>query len=139
MKKHLNSSNPIKTCSKAPSIIGIVLICVFSLLAFPETSTAKAKIIFDTGFGGDADDLGALAMLNHFENKGETGLLAMMCWNTAPWVKKTLRAESMTTQPSIEQRFYMRFAMGREYKGIGSIYVGKILKCSPAKYAENTK
>lgn len=39
------------------------------------------KIIFDTDFGGDADDLGALAMLNHFHNRGECDLLAVMCWN----------------------------------------------------------
>lgn len=39
------------------------------------------KLIFDTDFGGDADDLGALAMLNHFQNKGEIDLLAVMCWN----------------------------------------------------------
>lgn len=40
------------------------------------------KIIFDTDFGGDADDLGALAMLNHFKNKGEIDLMAVMCWST---------------------------------------------------------
>lgn len=43
--------------------------------------SAQTKIIFDTDFGGDADDLGALAMLNHFQNKGESDLLAVMCWN----------------------------------------------------------
>ncbi len=42
----------------------------------------QTQIIFDTDFGGDADDLGALAMLNHFQNKGEMELLAVMCWNT---------------------------------------------------------
>ena len=41
----------------------------------------QTKIIFDTDFGGDADDLGALAMLNHFANKGEAEVLAVMCWN----------------------------------------------------------
>lgn len=43
------------------------------------------KIIFDTDFGGDADDLGALAMLNHFQNRQESDLLAVMCWNTEPY------------------------------------------------------
>lgn len=42
---------------------------------------SQTKIIFDTDFGGDADDLGALAMLNHFQNKEEIDLLAVMCWN----------------------------------------------------------
>ena len=39
------------------------------------------QIIFDTDFGGDADDLGALAMLHHFHNKKEIKLLGVMCWN----------------------------------------------------------
>ncbi|MEM9142516.1 MAG: nucleoside hydrolase [Bacteroidota bacterium] len=43
--------------------------------------SAQVPLIFDTDFGGDADDLGALAMLNHFQNKGEVDLLAVMCWN----------------------------------------------------------
>lgn len=49
-----------------------------------QTSPSKRvpKIIFDTDFGGDADDLGALAMLNHFQNRGECDLVAVMCWNT---------------------------------------------------------
>ena len=46
------------------------------------TTHAQKQIIFDTDFGGDADDLGALAMLNHFQNKAECDLLAVMCWNT---------------------------------------------------------
>lgn len=52
------------------------LIFLFSISCFAQT-----KLIFDTDFGGDADDLGALAMLNHFQNKGESDLLAVMCWN----------------------------------------------------------
>lgn len=43
---------------------------------------AQVKIIFDTDFGGDADDLGALAMLNHFHERGECDLLAVMNWST---------------------------------------------------------
>ncbi|MEM6631859.1 MAG: nucleoside hydrolase [Bacteroidota bacterium] len=45
------------------------------------STQAQIPIIFDTDFGGDADDLGALAMLHHFKNKGEINLLAVMCWN----------------------------------------------------------
>jgi inosine-uridine nucleoside N-ribohydrolase len=44
----------------------------------------QPKIIFDTDFGGDADDLGALVMLHHLMNKEECDLLAVMCWNTEP-------------------------------------------------------
>ncbi len=53
---------------------------LFSLLTL--SGYAQPKIIFDTDFGGDADDLGALAMLNHFHNKEEMELLAVMCWST---------------------------------------------------------
>ena len=50
-------------------------VCTFSACSDPP------KIIFDTDFGGDADDLGALAMLHHFVNRGECDLLAVMNWN----------------------------------------------------------
>ena len=42
---------------------------------------AQPKIIFDTDFGADADDLGALVMLHNFVEKGECELLAVMNWN----------------------------------------------------------
>ncbi len=47
---------------------------------------SQPKIIFDTDFGGDADDLGALAMLNHFVNRNECDLLAVMVWSTELYV-----------------------------------------------------
>jgi hypothetical protein len=40
------------------------------------------RVIFDTDFGGDADDLGALAMLHNMMTAGECELLAVMNWNT---------------------------------------------------------
>lgn len=43
---------------------------------------AQVKVIFDTDFGGDADDLGALAMLHHFVDRQEACILAVMCWST---------------------------------------------------------
>ena len=55
---------------------------LISFLALSSTGTAQVKMIFDTDFGGDADDLGALAMLNHFQNRGEVELMAIICWNT---------------------------------------------------------
>jgi len=55
-------------------------LCLFGILGCTQ-SDKQPKLIFDTDFGGDADDLGALAMLNHFQNKGEAELLAVMCWN----------------------------------------------------------
>lgn len=43
---------------------------------------ARPLIIFDTDFGGDADDLGALVMLHNMVRTGECELLAVMNWNT---------------------------------------------------------
>jgi len=57
-----------------------LLFCASIFFCCTETQP-QTKIIFDTDFGGDADDLGALAMLNHFKNKGEIELLGIMCWN----------------------------------------------------------
>ncbi|BFP41484.1 hypothetical protein FGF1_23290 [Flavobacteriaceae bacterium GF1] len=61
-------------------------------LAFAFYSSAQTKIIFDTDFGGDADDLGALAMLNHFQNKDEIDLLAVMCWSTEKYAVSAVDA-----------------------------------------------
>ena len=40
---------------------------------------AQQNIIFDTDIGGDADDLGALAMLHNLADAGECEILAIMC------------------------------------------------------------
>ena len=58
--------------------IGFVII----LTALSLNLFSQVKLIFDTDFGGDADDLGALAMLHHCAAKGECELLAIMCWTT---------------------------------------------------------
>lgn len=55
----------------------VILLTALSLNLF-----SQVKLIFDTDFGGDADDLGALAMLHHLAAKGECELLAIMCWTT---------------------------------------------------------
>jgi len=41
---------------------------------------AQEKVIFDTDFGADADDLGALVMLHYYVEKGECDLLGVACW-----------------------------------------------------------
>lgn len=43
---------------------------------------AQPKIIFDTDIGGDADDLGALAMLHNYVKSSDCELLAIMSWTT---------------------------------------------------------
>ncbi len=52
---------------------------LFALL-FSVSSFAQPKIIFDTDFGNDADDLGALIILNHLENQGECEVLGIMSY-----------------------------------------------------------
>jgi hypothetical protein len=59
----------------------ISILILFFLSIFAYNARAKPLIIFDTAFGGDADDLGALTMLNHLHNAGECALLAVMNWN----------------------------------------------------------
>lgn len=59
----------------------LLLVSILFLISCASESNKPVKLIFDTDFGGDADDLGALAMLNHFHNKGEAELMAVMCWN----------------------------------------------------------
>ncbi len=68
-----------------------LLIFVVSLL-YPVIAFSQVKIIFDTDFGGDADDLGALAMLNNFIDKGECDLLAVMCWSTEQFAVSAIDA-----------------------------------------------
>ncbi|MGK7396791.1 MAG: nucleoside hydrolase [Candidatus Cyclobacteriaceae bacterium M3_2C_046] len=52
------------------------------IAAVSLTCQAQVKIIFDTDFGGDADDLGALAMLHHLLDQQEIELLGIMSWST---------------------------------------------------------
>ncbi len=56
----------------------------FSILIFSWITALNSQIpvIFDTDFGGDADDLGALVMLHHLVDRGECELLGVMCWST---------------------------------------------------------
>jgi hypothetical protein len=57
------------------SVLVILILC--SLISF-----SQSKIIFDTDIGGDADDLGALAMLHNYVKRGDCELLAIMLWST---------------------------------------------------------
>lgn len=73
----------------------IVFFAVISLFVFhslTDTAFARENIIFDTDFGGDADDLGALAMLHNLHNKGECQLLAVMSWSTEQYVISAMDA-----------------------------------------------
>jgi inosine-uridine nucleoside N-ribohydrolase len=65
----------------------LLLVVLIQSIAF-----SQIKIIFDTDFGGDADDLGALVMLNNFMDKGECELLGVMSWSTEEYVVAAIDA-----------------------------------------------
>ena len=62
---------------KVAHCIGLIFLMIIA-----NTSFGQVKLIFDTDFGGDADDLGALVMLHEFANRGECEIMGIMCWNT---------------------------------------------------------
>ncbi|MEL6863746.1 MAG: nucleoside hydrolase [Bacteroidota bacterium] len=67
------------------NVILLLALCFFiqSCTTTPSSPPEQKAValIFDTDFGGDADDLGALAMLHHFVDQGECDLMAVMCWS----------------------------------------------------------
>lgn len=69
----------------------LLLLCSLTFL-FSVNVFSQVKIIVDTDIGGDADDLGALAMLHHFVDRGECELLAIMCWSTEKYAVSAIDA-----------------------------------------------
>jgi inosine-uridine nucleoside N-ribohydrolase len=67
---------------------------VFILISFLFllNTNAQVKIIFDTDFGGDSDDLGALAMLHGFVSEKECDLLAVMLWTNEKYAVSAIDA-----------------------------------------------
>ena len=68
------------------------MLLLIALLFLSFNSQAQTRIIFDTDIGGDADDLGALAMLHHFIDKNECELAAVMCWSTEQYAVSAIDA-----------------------------------------------
>jgi hypothetical protein len=62
------------------------------LFIIPQFSFTQVKIIFDTDFGGDADDLGALSLLHNLKNEDECKVLGIMSWSTEKYVIPALDA-----------------------------------------------
>lgn len=56
------------------------------MVAVSACNNGPVKIIFDNDFGGDADDLGALAMLHNLHNQGKCELLGIASWSTEKYV-----------------------------------------------------
>ena len=69
-----------------------LLLLLIGTIFLLVNSHAQTRIIFDTDIGGDADDLGALAMLHHFIDKNECELAAIMCWSTEQYAVSAIDA-----------------------------------------------
>ncbi|MEL6415825.1 MAG: nucleoside hydrolase [Pseudomonadota bacterium] len=57
-----------------------------------ESAPQRAQVIFDTDFGGDADDLGAIAMLHYYADRGDLNLLAIASWSNETYALQSLAA-----------------------------------------------
>jgi inosine-uridine nucleoside N-ribohydrolase len=57
-------------------------ITIMFFILFGLNSFSQPKVIFDTDIGGDADDLGAIAMLHNYVKRGDCELMAIMLWST---------------------------------------------------------
>lgn len=74
-----------------PRRVSIIFLLIFSLF-MNLLLKGQEKIIFDTDFGGDADDLGALVMLHHFMDRKECELLAVISWSTEKYAVPAIDA-----------------------------------------------
>lgn len=76
------------------SAIGIVLSACIGMPGVPAQSDPVERpiIIFDTDFGGDADDLGAIAMLHKFADENVIDLQAIMLWSNEEYAVPALLA-----------------------------------------------
>ena len=104
----------------------LVLPVLILLIAYP--AFGQVKIIFDTDFGGDADDLGALVMLHNLHGRGECELLAVMSWSTEQYVihqrRCTARGRSLSTdfvRTAGSQRGHRHGWAAEEYRGFVEI------------------
>ncbi|MEO1661299.1 MAG: nucleoside hydrolase [Pseudomonadota bacterium] len=58
----------------------------------PEPSGPPPIIILDTDFGGDADDLGAVAMLHYYMDRGDLDVAAIVSWSNEAYAVRGLAA-----------------------------------------------
>ncbi len=85
----------IRACVAAVTLIAIPLFAACTLADPTPTNTATGptpQVIFDTDFGGDADDLGAIAMLHYYADRGELDLLGIASWSNEQYALPALAA-----------------------------------------------
>ncbi|GAB5454566.1 MAG: hypothetical protein Hens2KO_07950 [Henriciella sp.] len=78
----------------------IISACALNLSALLVSCTSvhegahpnPPQVIFDTDFGGDADDLGAIAMLHYYADRGDLDLLAIASWSNEAYALPSLAA-----------------------------------------------
>lgn len=81
-----------------PRFVFSLLITTFMIAACaledsaPSQLDTRPQIIFDTDFGGDADDLGAIAMLHYYADRGELDLLAITSWSNEQYAVPAIAA-----------------------------------------------
>ena len=63
------------------SLLASMTISVAAPSQADTPNSTVPRIIFDTDFGGDADDLGAIALLHHYLDQDMIDLLAIVSWS----------------------------------------------------------
>ena len=74
------------------SACALGLSVIITACASVERAPPPAQVIFDTDFGGDADDLGALAMLHYYMDRGDLNLMAVASWSNETYAIPALAA-----------------------------------------------
>jgi hypothetical protein len=69
-----------------------ILLALALTFTLSYSSFGQARIIFNTDFGGDAEDLEVLVMLHHYIDKKECDVLAIMCWSTEMYAVSAIDA-----------------------------------------------
>lgn len=81
---------------------GLFWLLLIALTACTKSKPVPVRVIFDTDIGPDYDDVGALAMLHHFEDRGEATLLATISCNAFETTAPTLSViNTFFGQPSL--------------------------------------
>lgn len=92
----LTNCKGVDLLSKAQQYMKIIpLLLVFLFFCSSHYCQAQKKaavpIIFDTDFGPDYDDVGAIALLHALADSGEANILATIACNKQPWAAAALQ------------------------------------------------
>lgn len=117
------------------NVRNIVIQSVFLAIVFQLSLFCQEKIIFDTDFDSDIDDVGALYMLHTFTDKGDVEILATILSSTHFWSPFALDAvNTYWGRPDIP--IGAPFIEGTNR---GSVYAETIAKTFPNDVGEQKK